>query len=451
MLWGVESERDGGHILVEQATPIDMMELASDMGPASSQVGAVLVLDSPARLTVAAVRRALADRIRTVPRLRQRLVGTPPGCGRPVWIDDPGWDIALHVHASCCPAPGDEAALLAVAAEVVTRPLPADRPLWSATLVNGVASGRCALVLVFHHVLADGMGGLAVLARLVDGAASTARHPFPRPRPPWRLLAREVWAGRVRALGGLGRVPARLREAGAELRPGATRPAPRCSLNRPVGARRRFGVTRADLGRVRAVGHRHGGTVNDVVLAAVGGALRTLLHRRGEDADHVVASIPVSGRSEATVARLGNQVGVIPVEVPTTGTAVARLEAIAPATRARKTSSRAASATVLAPVFRTLAALGVLRWLVERQPLVTTFVTNLRGPEAPVTFLGATVSQIVPLNALNGNVAVAFAVLSYAGTLVTTVAADTDAFPDLDVLVDALQHELDTLTAAAGP
>jgi hypothetical protein len=105
---------------------------------------------------------------------------------------------------------------------------------------------------------------------------------------------------------------------------------------------------------------------------------------------------------------------------------------------------------LLAPVFRVLAVLGALRWLIERQHLVTTFVTNLRGPETPVSFLGATVSEVVPLNAVTGNVAVAFAVLSYAGTLTMTVTVDVDAFPDSRFLVDALQDELDVLTQRVG-
>ncbi len=186
--------------------------------------------------------------------------------------------------------------------------------------------------------------------------------------------------------------------------------------------------------------------MNDVILAAVGGALNSLLAHRGERVDDVVVSVPISGRTEATIARLGNQVGVIPVKVPTSGRPLDRLGPIAEVTRQHKTGTRGASAVLLAPVFRVLAMLGVLRWLIERQHLVTTFVTNLRGPGTPVSFLGSSVSEVVPLNAVTGNVAVAFAVLSYAGTLTVTVTADVDAFPDSEVLIDALQDELDALT-----
>jgi diacylglycerol O-acyltransferase / wax synthase len=432
--------------LVERASPTDMMELASDIGPVPLQVGAVLVFESGAHLAASRVREALADRVCGIPRLRQRLVPAPPGCGRPVWVDDPGFDITRHFRDVRCPPPGDQETLLGVAAGVVTDPLPPGRPLWSATLVTGLVGDARALIVVFHHVLADGMGGLAVLASLVDGAGSPPARDFPRPQPSWRQLARDAAVGRLQTLGNLSGVPARLRDALAELRPGATPRAPRCSLNRPVGSRRLFSVARADLGRVRTVGRTCGGTVNDVVLAAVSGALNSLLAHRGERVDDIVVSVPVSGRAEAAVAKLGNQVGVIPVKIPTSGRPLDRLGLVAEVTRQHKTGTRGASAALLAPVFRALAMFGVLRWFIERQHLVTTFVTNLRGPGTPVSFLGSVVSEVIPLNAVTGNVAVAFAVLSYAGALTVTVTADIDAFPDSEVLVDALQRELDALT-----
>ncbi len=235
------------------------------------------------------------------------------------------------------------------------------------------------------------------------------------------------------------------------MRPGAVPRAPRCSLNRPVGPRRRLGVVRADLAGVRAAGHEHGATVNDVVLSAVAGALGSLLAHRGESVGDVVASVPVSGRGAATPAQLGNQVGVIPVALPVAGGRSERLRSIAAATRAHRTEARGASAVLIAPLFRGLAALRAVRWFMERQHLVTTFVTNLRGPDAPVSFLGSTVSEVVPLALVAGNVAVSFAVLSYAGTtLAVTVVVDEDAFPDAGVLVGALQEELDALAPGPG-
>jgi hypothetical protein len=185
--------------------------------------------------------------------------------------------------------------------------------------------------------------------------------------------------------------------------------------------------------------------VNDVVLTAVAAALRALLSTRGEDVDRFVVSVPVSARLHATAADLGNQVGVIPIEVPATGDATVRLAAIAERTRAAKQTSRAASTALLGPVFRLLARLGIFQWFIDRQRLVHTFVTNLRGPDVQLTFLERPIVDVIPVAVVTGNVTVSLAVLSYAGGLDITLIADPDACPDLDVLRDALQGELDRL------
>ena len=162
-------------------------------------------------------------------------------------------------------------------------PLPRSGPLWSATFVTGLADGGTGLVIVMNHVLADGIGGLAVLARLVDeipglppGDPGRAR--FPVPAPGARALAADAWAARARGLTHLARSVRTIRQGLAEL--GGTRPPrrlPATSLNRPTGPRRRIDVVAADLAAVRDLGHAHGGTVNDVILAAIAGALRALL------------------------------------------------------------------------------------------------------------------------------------------------------------------------------
>jgi Wax ester synthase-like Acyl-CoA acyltransferase domain len=176
-------EPGGEYDLIERASAIDLMELASDFGPVPLQVGAILVSGPGESLAAGEVRDALADRICAIARLRQQLVPAPPGCGRPVWVDDPEFDVARHVHEVACSPPGDEGALLRAAAGVVTVPLPPGQPLWSATIVTGLAGDACAVIVVFHHVLADGMGGLAVLASLVDGAVNAPRQDFPRAKP----------------------------------------------------------------------------------------------------------------------------------------------------------------------------------------------------------------------------------------------------------------------------
>src|SRR6266568_4238607 len=185
---------------IERASAEDMMILTNDVGPVPMQVGAILLLGAGAELDLAAVTALLAERIAAVPRLRQRLVRTPAGRGRPFWADDQAFDIGSHVRAVTCAPPGDEAALLETAVSTVTRPLPWSRPLWSATLVTGLAGSRSAVVVVFHHVLADGIGGLAVLASLVDGVAVPAEVTFPGPAPTRRQLAVDALGSRLTAV-----------------------------------------------------------------------------------------------------------------------------------------------------------------------------------------------------------------------------------------------------------
>jgi len=432
--------------VIERTSPNDLMELASDLPGSPMQVAAVLVLGTASGLDLTAVRDAIGERLLAVPRLRQRLVRAPFGGGRPVWVDDRDFDIRHHVNTVRCPAPGDETALLGVAATTVTRRLAANRPLWSATLVTSLADGGAALIVVLHHVLADGIGGLAVLARLVDGASTAPSSDFPRPSPGRRGLVRDAFGTRLRALTHLPAGVRQLSSAIAALTMGGTTGPPRSSLNQPTGPRRSLAVARADLASVRRVAHAHGATVNDVVLTAVTGALHAVLRHRGESVDRFVVSVPTSARREATAGRLGNQVGVMPVPVTVTGDPQQRLTAIADTTRHRKPAAPSASAALLGPVFRTLARLGAFRFFVDRQRLVTTLVTNLRGPDHRLSFLTAPITDVIPVSPVTGNVTVAFAVLSYAGTLVVTVIADPQRCPDLPVLVTHLQAQLDLLT-----
>jgi WS/DGAT/MGAT family acyltransferase len=426
-----------------------MMELATAATAAAGQVGAVLMLAPAHSLDLDRVRSTLADRIAGVPRLRQRLRSVPFGCGRHIWVDDASFDIANHVNEVRSPKPGDRNAVLAVAADLVARRLPPDQPLWSASLVAGLAEDATALVLIFHHVMADGMGGLAVLANLVDGAPSSVADDFPRAPPSRTRLFADAMRARVRSVTHLRDGIRRVRDAAVELGAGARLArAPRCSLNRPVGPRRCLAVARTSLDAVHAAAHQHGASVNDAVLAAITGALAQFLHDRHEEVDHFVVSIPVSGREAATAARLGNEVGVMPVTLPSTGTASARMEAIAAITRARKQAPRAASVALLAPAFRLLAATRTLNWFTTHQRMVTTFVTNLRGPDSRVAFMEATVTEIIPVNGTSGNVQLAFGVFSYAGTLTVTLVADAGIANVVPALVASLQAELDGLGTA---
>lgn len=427
---------------IDRVSADDLMALVAERGSAPMQVGVLLLLDATDLDPEEAIRQ-LGRRVAGVPRLRQRLWPVPVGCGRPIWLDDPGFDLDRHV--SVLNLPGESLAepeLLRQAAALLAAPLPRDRPLWAARLVT-TDEGPAALVLVIHHVLADGIGGLAVLGGLVDGADPAAPTPgFPRARP----TPGAIWADSVRQKAAAARslVPALLRLAAAagQLRRVGTRRLARSSLNVPTGPRRQFASIRLSLAQTLAVARAEHATVNDVLLVACAGALHRLLAARGERVEEFVVSVPFSARRQTGVGRLGNRSGVIPLGIPAVGDPGLRLRRVAALTRTARSGARGASTALLGPVFRLLARLGLYRRFINRQRLIHTFLSNLRGPTGELSIFGRPITAMLPLSAPTGNVTVAFTVLSYAGTLVITVVADPDACPDLPLLRAALAEEL---------
>jgi WS/DGAT/MGAT family acyltransferase len=319
----------GGRLRIDRASGDDVMSLVSDRHDPPMQVGAVLLLDVGDDFDAAQLSEVLKRRLFSEPRLRQRLIDVPIGCGRPVWVDYPAFAFEEHFVAVRSPGPITEDTVLGFAAKQLTTRLPRDRPLWSASLLIGEGDGRAALVLVFHHVLADGIAGLAVLARLVDGQPSLSVSGFPRPAPSFVSLAVESAASRVRSVGRLPVMVRRLASAVIELGPSLRTKAAPCSLNRPTGAHRRLRTVRSDLTPVIRLAHQNGATVNDVILSAITGALHLLLAERGEHLPAFVVSIPVSSRPQVGPGDLGNQSGVVPVLLPATGAFDDRLAAVA--------------------------------------------------------------------------------------------------------------------------
>ena len=427
---------------IERLTPDDVVALATDVGPAPMHVGAVLVLDGPVdrdRLTA-----RLVERLPAVPRLRQRLEPTPVLAGRPVWVDDDRFDVADHLVVASQRA-SDHRALLDIAATSICRPLDRDHPLWRITIVS-VADDRSVLVAVFHHAVADGIGGLAVLACLVDEAAAPPPDPtFPRPPPAHTELIRDAMRARLDTVTHPGRSLRRIGDALVQLRPSPGGAPQRSSFNCPTGAGRRLLTAEVPLAPLHAAAKRHGATVNDALLTAVGGAVGALLAERGERIDELVISMPMSARTATGGSSLGNQVGAVPVRVPLHGGLTERLVGVAGRTARARRTVRGSSTAILGPVFRLLARTGLFTWFVDRQRLVHTFVTNLRGPERPMALLGTTITQVHPVATVAGNVTASFAALSYAGTLGVTIIVDPAAVPDAEALREHLRRQLDDL------
>ncbi|WP_229232038.1 wax ester/triacylglycerol synthase domain-containing protein [Sinomonas cyclohexanicum] len=449
----------------------DLTLLATDRGPVPMHMAAVLEFGADAP-EFAEVSAALAGRIPRVPRLRQRLTPAPWGCGRPLWADDPSFSLDRHLEAAVID--GGRDAVLRFAADLACRRLPTDRPPWAARWVRSASGGPAALVFVAHHAMADGLGGLAVLAALADqrpehsaahdGGPSpqavgspeppTSQPPaFPQPPPSGLTLLADAWRERAAELAGL---PRALKGAARGLRElaiarGLRIRAAQTSFNRPTGGTRRVTEVTVPLRPLLDRAHALGCTLNDLILVAVCGAIASALRARGESPGPLVVSVPITSRrgtgADGGAARLGNQNGVVPVEVPSDPDPEVRLARVAAQTAARAGAPRGTSAGPLGVVFRALARAGIFQRFIDRQRLVNTFLSNMRGPAEPLSLAGHRIAGIVPFTMTPGNVGVCFTVLSYAGSLVVAVVADPEIVPEQDELTRLLVEELDRLTA----
>ena len=445
---------------IERTSPNDLTTLATDHGPVPMNIAAALLIDGGSDLGFSAVRTVLEQRLPRVPRLRQRILDTPFGHGRPVWVDDANFDldqhlaeVRLHRAARGVDRAADRDQLLRVVSDLACQRLPAARPLWAARWVTGLSDGSAVLVLVIHHALADGLGGLAVLAALGDaGSGSPPAPPFPQPPPPRRALLHDAWAERARGLRHAGATLAKglqgLRELG--LTSGPPRRAPVTSLNRPTSPRRDLSTVTVPLEPVRRLAHARQSTVNDVLVTAIVGALSALLRRRGEAPAELVVSVPISGRRTTTADRLGNVTGVVPLTLPTTADPRERLARTAAISRTRRSGDRASSAGPMGLAFRALGRLGLFQPFIDHQRLVNTFITNVRGPDHVLTLGGRRIGEIIPVAITPGNVAVTFDILSYAGSVCITIVSDPDLVGDGSVLAGLLSEELHDLVAGDG-
>ena len=440
-----------GHRTIDRVSADDLMSLVGDSVFNPMQTGAVLFLDTDAGFDLDRALAAFGARVATVPRLHQLLVDVPFGCGRPIWIDDPDFVSADQVSIVECPFPDDEEAVLKIAAYAVNTPLLRSRPLWSATVLTSASLeslGRpIALVFVFHHVMADGIGGLSLLADLADGAA--LRPEATRPEysaagdsPTRKALFFDACSERLRSIPRIRGAVLRFVDGVAEVRSAGRVHPVHSSLNVPTGAGRLLETVSSELRGIRESSHATGATVNDAVLAAVAGSLHRLMELRGERLDEVVISVPFSSRRSAVSTELGNRSGVIPLRVPAAGVRLDRLDAVAAISRAAKLTRRAASTAVLRPIFRGLARIGAYRWFIGRQRMIHTIVSTVHGPEAPISLLGCEVTRVAPLGIPTGNLPVTFAVITYAGMLTITLVSDPDACPDVRILRTLLTEEL---------
>jgi diacylglycerol O-acyltransferase / wax synthase len=417
----------------------------------------------------------IVSRLHLVPRYRQKLAFVPLNQGRPVWVDDPHFNVAFHVRHTALPSPGGDQQLKRLAGRVFSQALDRSRPLWELWLVEGLADDRFAVLSKTHHALVDGVSGVDIATVLFDSSpepmpvAAPAQQWIPRPLPSRvQLLAdalveratvpTEIVRGVRATLRGPRQVVVRAGRAaggvGAMARAGLN-VAPSSPFNVKIGPHRRFTWIRGDLQEFKSVKNSLGGTVNDVVLAAVAGALGRYLRLHSEPTEDVVlkAMVPVSVRADIERGALGNRVAAMWAPLPVGITdPVQRLLTISAAMDGIKESGQAVGAEVLTELsgFAPPTILAQAARLQARQRLFNVVVTNVPGPQSPLYMLGRQLDAMFPMVPLAENQALGIAIMSYNGQLNFGLNADYDALADLEVLADELRASIEELVAAAG-
>jgi WS/DGAT/MGAT family acyltransferase len=453
----------------ERLSSLDAMFLHLEDASAHMHMGGVFVCEGPPP-SHGELLAHLASRLDRVPRYRQRLSFVPLGLGRPAWVDDGAFELSHHVRRVATAATGVEA-LEVVAARVFSEPLDLHRPLWGIDLVEGVGVDRFALVTRVHHCLVDGIGGCGIISAITDdvpelAASSPVASWAPRPEPPpaarLAYVLRDQVARPLELLLDWARPGSDGRRMLHDLVEGLVPlaalalhgRAPISSLNSPIGAGRRYTMASIDLAAVKRVHALAGGTINDVLLSVVAGALRTLLHRRGvSHPDQLLAFVPVNERPPGTQGCSGNHLSAVycplPVDEPDP---VRRLRSVSAAMDRLKSQGQATGLLIVRDLGEftppVLAAPAARLELAYRRFNVV--VSNIRGPEAPRYLLGRRIRSFHPAVPLAPGQTLSVGLLSYAGSIGVGLLGDAEEATDLPLLARSVEDAFEALAVQTG-
>src|SRR5689334_3300098 len=439
-------------------------------------VGSVSVFDGPAPGYGDLV-RLLLGKLAQVPRYRQRVRALPLHFARPLWVDDEHFQILYHVRHTAVPRPGTDEQLRNLAGRVLGQRLDLAKPLWEVWLVEGLADDRWAIISKVHHCMVDGVAGTELMQLMFD-LEPDAKHEAPKEWTPRRspsattLLAEAVTdalAHPARAASSLPTLTNAVRgmktladqgKAVAQTVPSlakqAITPTAR-SLNGPIGPHRRWAWTEGKFEEFKAVRTAFGGTVNDVVLAAIAGGFRDLLKGRGELSSEklvVRSMVPVSVRRPDQKGSLNNQVSAVFVDLPVgLPDPVARLTSIRGQMDEYKRAMSAVDANSIIDmgnyVAPPLLALGVRAALAAGQFVCQAVTTNVPGPRFPLYVLGKHMVSAYAYVPIAGGTRCSIGIFSYQNTMTFGINADFDGYPDVDTLSGGIRRGLDELLQLA--
>jgi WS/DGAT/MGAT family acyltransferase len=452
------------------AQDASFLHIETDANP--MHVGGVSIFEGPPP-PHAEVLAMIADKLPLVPRYRQRVRFVPLALARPVWVDDPHFNLGYHVRRTALPQPGGAEELRALVGRVMSQNLDRSKPLWEMWVVEGLDEGGWAILSKVHHAMVDGVASTDLMTVLFDRERNSERTPAPQwtpesPPSSARLLADAAVEQAGNPFFAAERVLASLRaprQLAAVLTDtsrgllgfaGVVGQGESSSLNGPLGPHRRWGWARARLSEVQLVRQAFGGTVNDVVLAAITAGFRDLLSSRGESVDRTLRTlVPVSVRRPGERGTYNNRVSAIFAELPIgIEDQVARLDLIRTQMAGLKESKQALAGETLTSLsgFAPPMLLALGARLASRLPQHTlnTGTTNVPGPQFPLYLAGRRLLESFPYIPLFAHVRVAVAIFSYDGGLSFGVSGDYDSTPDIDVLCEGIQRGLSQLVGLAG-
>jgi WS/DGAT/MGAT family acyltransferase len=457
----------------DRLTAVDASFLAQEHSASHMHVGAVMVFEGPPPGYVAFLEN-LESRLHLVPRYRQKLAEPRFEMGRPFWIDDPNFNLEYHLRHSALPAPGGLEQLRELAGRIFSQRLDRSKPLWEIWLVQGLEDGNFALISKTHHSMIDGIAGVDIASVLFD--ISPVPREIEQPDEPWTPRSEPSQSELIaEGVKGLVRTPLRLagRAATAVQHPGPAvrqaretlealgevawaglNPAPETPLNVEIGPHRRVLWVSSDLAQFKEIKNALGGTVNDVVLAVVTGALRSWLRSRGVRTEglELRALVPMSIRTEDERGAAGNRIaamrGPLPVYVDDP---VETLQRVTEDMAGVKESKQALGAEVIAGLqdFAPPTLLAQASRLNFSTRLFNLIVTNVPGPQFPLYLQGRELLELVPVAFLPEDHAMAVAIISYNGNLRFGLLADYDAMSDVEYFGQALEDSLAELLSVA--
>jgi WS/DGAT/MGAT family acyltransferase len=405
------------------------------------------------------LREHIEMRVDRAPRYRQKLASVPLGLYAPEWIDDPGFSIDRHVYW----APGSLDSLID---EVMSIPLRRDRPLWEMWICEDTVHRRLAIVGKSHHCMVDGLAAVELASLLLDPGPEPAQHEPVRSRPQpepggERILARgvrdllgqqlEVLQWPLRAASAPG--PAARQTAVGALRAiraldQLLRPAPASVLNAELSSLRRLAWAQRPLEDLRTIRRAYGTTINDVILAAVAGGIRTYLLRRGEDPGALKAMVPVNVRSPEDV--LGNHISFAFAELPCDDPdPLGRLYQVhASMSRCKREGEPEGSDLVLKAASHTpVTVQQALSRLIASPRAFNLVVSNVPGPTVPMYILGCQLQAVYPMVPLADHHAVSVGMVTIHDQACFGIYADRQALPDVHLLAQDIDDAVTELLA----